>query len=218
MIMNFKRFPTWLREIILWAAEAWLVFLCFLVILATFLFGFCIWPSEQSIRIAGYVLQILGILFAIRGLLNIRAHFSQPTLRKLFIAWLYRFPKWEKDTVISVVDGFRATASMRARAEVWSPDNTEVPLEKRIDRIIKNIERIREEQKIISEQIDKLQENHEKSQKEQEQARVNVENNFRAELESLHTSDIIVSLVGLIWLIFGISMSTMSQELSKIVQ
>lgn len=176
------------------------------------------WPSEPSIRTSGYVLQILGMSFAIYGLLNIRDYFGQPPLRRLSIAWLYRFPKWKKDTVIGAMTAALTMTGFKARGEIWTNDNPEDSLEKRFDCMIKNMERIREVQKRNSEQIDTLKENHEKHQEEQEQARVEMENQIRSDLESLHTDDIVVMLIGLVWLIFGVSMSTMSQELSKIIQ
>ena len=216
--MNLKRFKNWIRENFLWACEPRLVVLCFLVLLSAFLFGFYTWQSEQSIRVSGYVLQMIGMVFAIRGLLNIRAHFGQPTLKRLFIAWLYRRPKWKKHTVKAVGGGIIPVAGLKGRLSEWIPDNPEDLLEKRIDGIIKNVERLKVENRKILEHIDELQRNQEKQHKEQEQARANMENQIRSDLESSQTNDILTSLIGLIWLTFGISMSTMSQELSKIFQ
>ena len=216
--MNFRRLKTWLKEILSWAWEARLSYLCFIVLMLAFLFGFGMCPSEQSIRTSGYVLQILGMIFAIRGLLRIRAHFGQPKLRSSSFAWLKRFPKWKKHYVINAEAGDYVILSGKARVELWTNDNSADPLEKRIDGIVNNLERLKEEQRKNSEQIDELQENHEKYKKEQKHKRVNMVNQFRSDLESLHTDDIVVSLIGLTWLTFGLSMSTMSQELSKIFQ
>ena len=216
--MNFKRFKNWLKEIFLWAYEAQLAFLCFIVLLMAFLFGFYTWPSEQAIRTSGYVLQIIGMVFAIRGLLKIRAHFDQPTLIKLIQAWWHRFPRWEKHYVMKAEGGTFVGTGMDARLTVWTPDNQEYSLEKRIDGVVKNQERLKEEQKNISDKFDELQKNQKKYQKEHELAIVNIKNQIQSDSESLHTDDILLSFIGLVWLTFGISMSTMSQELSKIFQ
>ena len=216
--MNFRRFKNWLIEIFLWAYEARLAFCFFIVLLMAFLFGFYTWSSEQSIRISGCVLQFIGMCLAIRGLLNIRAHFDQPPLKKLSIAWWHRFPRWEKHYVMKAERGVYSLTGTITGLEVWTPDNPEDSLEKRIDGIVKNQERLRKKEINDSKQIDKLQKNQKKYQKEHELAIVNMENQTRSDLESLHTDDILESLVGLIWLTFGIFMSTMSQELSKIFQ
>lgn len=56
-----------------WLAEGKLVFIYLLVIAASIILGFVIWSSEVLIRSSGSVLQFIGMLFAIRGLLSIRA-------------------------------------------------------------------------------------------------------------------------------------------------
>ena len=218
--MNFRRFINWLREIFLWAYEARLAFRCLIVLLMAFFIGFYMWPTEQSIRTYGFGLQIIGMWFAIRGLLKIRTHFDQPKLRKLSIAWLCRFPRWINKTFKIGVGGgsISIKGGVKAILKPCIPDNPEDSLKKRIDGIVKNQGRLKEEQKNISEQIDKIKGNQEKNQKEQKLAIVNMENQIRSDSESLHTDDILLSFIGLVWLTFGISMSTMSQELSKIFQ
>jgi hypothetical protein len=65
----------------------------------------------------------MGMVFAIRGLLGIRAHFGQVPLRHLFVDWLKRFPKWKKSVVIEGVSANLVLTGMKGRVEVWNPDN-----------------------------------------------------------------------------------------------
>lgn len=141
--MSILRLRQWVVEIWRWLAEGKLVFICLFVITAAAILGFVIWHSEDSIRSAGYALQLIGMIFAVRGLLRIRAHFGQPLLRKLLFDWFKRFPKWKRSVVIGVGVGHMALAGMKARVEVWRPDDPNKPIEQRIDGIIKNLERIR---------------------------------------------------------------------------
>jgi hypothetical protein len=76
--MSNNRLQGWLKEIWHWLGEAKLAFLGFLTVTNAMLYGFIVWHSEDSIRIAGYALQLIGMLFAIRGLLRIREYFKQP--------------------------------------------------------------------------------------------------------------------------------------------
>ena len=198
-----------------WLAEGKLIFMCLLVIAAAIILGFVTWSSEVSIRSAGYTLQFIGMLFAIRGLLGIRAHFGQPLLSELFFNWLKNFPKWKRNVVIGVGAGHMALSGMKARVEVWSPDDPSLSIEERIGNIINNLDRVRNEQGTHAKLIDDLKDSHEEHKKKiTEQTKV-IEENIRTELESLHTSDLITSLVGLVWLTTGITMSTMSQEFYK---
>lgn len=213
--MSFKRLRQWFTAIWCWLAEAKLVFTCILVIAAAIILGFVTWSSEASIRSAGYALQFIGMLFAVRGLLGIRAHFGQPLLRKLLISWFQRFPKWKRNVVIGAGSVQVGLAGMKGRAEIWNPDNPDKSIEERIDSIIKNQERIRNEQSEHAKLIDELKDSHEEHKKNITEKTKSIEENIRTELESLHTSDLITSLVGLVWLTVGITMSTMAPELHQ---
>ncbi len=187
----------------------------FFVIAVAMFFGFFIWNSEASVRISGYVLQLIGMIFAIRGLLGVRKHFGQPLLRRLIINWFKRFPKWKRNVVIDAGSAHVTIAGMKARAEVWMTDNPNKPIEQRIDAIIKNIERIRVEQREQGNAIDILKESYEEHKKQVTEQNNKIKEDINSDLESLHTSDLITSLVGLVWLTVGITMSTLAPELSK---
>ena len=198
-----------------WLAEAKLVFMGGFVVLAATLFGFVTWHSEESIRLAGYALQLIGMIFAIRGLLGVREHFGQPLLRQLVFKWVKRFPRWKRNVVIAAGAGHLTMAGMKARAEVWTPDDPEKPIEQRIDGILRNLDRIREEQRKHAHSIDELKDSHEEHKKQVAEEQNNMKEKIRSDLESLHTSDLITSLVGLVWLTVGITMSTLAPELSE---
>jgi len=175
--------------------------------------GFITWQSEASIRSAGYVLQLIGMIFAVRGLLGIRAHFSQPLLRDLFLKWLLRFPKWRHDTVVGVATATCSLDGFRARVEVWSPDDPEKTIEERLNALVQNLANLRQGQQQHSLSIDDLKDSHEEHKKKVEEQTKKLEEDLRSDLESLHINDLITSLVGLTWLTTGITMSTLSTEL-----
>ncbi len=116
------------------------------------------------------------------------------------------------------MSGVIGVGSIEARGEIWSPDNPNQAIEKRIERIVSNIERLRKAQATHDKLLDNLNASHKALKKTVEQENKNMEENIHSDLETLHTSDLITSLVGLIWLTVGISMSTMSPELYKLVQ
>jgi len=213
--LSVQRCWQWNLEIWRWLSEGKIVFMCLLVIAAAAALGIFTYRSEVSIRSAGYLLQLIGMIFAIRGLLSIRAHFGQTLLRKVFLNWLKRFPKWKRTVIIGRGDMKLSMALMAARAEVWTPDKLDQPIEKRIDGIVQNLERIRSAQREHTNLIDELKRGYEKHKKEVDEQTKKLENEIRTDLESLHTSDLITSLVGLIWLTVGITMSTMAPELYR---
>jgi hypothetical protein len=68
-----------------WMVEAKVAFMCSLVVYLAIHLGFVTWNSEASIRISGFCLQLIGMVFAIRGLLAIRENFGQPLLKDITI-------------------------------------------------------------------------------------------------------------------------------------
>ena len=211
--MSIQRLRLWVLEIWRWLAEGEIVFMCLLVIASAIALVFCTWRSEVSIRLAGYVLQLIGMIFAIRGLLSIRTHFGQTLLRKIFLNWFKRFPKWKRNVVLELNSANIASAGMKSGAEVWTPDNSEQSVEKRIEGIVKNLERIRTVQHEHTNLIDELKQSHEEHKKKVAEQAKKIENEIHSELELLHTGDLITSVVGLVWLTVGITMSTMTPEI-----
>jgi len=211
--LSIQRLRLWVLEIWRWLAEGEIVFMCLLVIASAIALVFCTWRSEVSIRLAGYVLQLIGMIFAIRGLLSIRTHFGQTLLRKIFLNWLKRFPKWKRNVVLELNSANIASAGMKSGAEVWTPDNSKQSVEKRIEGIVKNLERIRTVQHEHTNSIDELKQSHEEHKKKVAEQAKKIENEIHSELELLHTGDLITSVVGLVWLTVGITMSTMTPEI-----
>jgi hypothetical protein len=208
-----KRLQRWLKEFVQWLSEAKAVIMCILVTVAALVLGCVTWNSEVSVRSAGYALQLIGMIFAISGLLSIREYFGQPLLRENFFEWLKRFPKWKRSLILGAASGNYTLTGMNARVEVWSPDNDELPIEERVSRLVKNLETIRQEQREHFDNIDKLKQSHEEHKQEVAKNTKEIESNLRSDLESLHTNDLITSLVGLTWLTIGITMSTLAPEI-----
>ena len=61
--------------------------------------------------------------------------------------------------------------------------------------------------------IDELKQSHEEHKKKVAEQAKKIENEIHSELELLHTGDLITSVVGLVWLTVGITMSTMAPEI-----
>jgi hypothetical protein len=205
----------WFREFRRWAAESEVAILCALVITWAMVLGFWSWHSEVSIRSAGYGLQLLGMILAMLGLLRIRAHFGHAPLRRLVIAWLTRFPKWKRGVVVSAPAAAVMFFSTRSRGEIWIPDNSELPCDKRIAGVVANQDRLRLQLSELWNSMEQLKTNQEDTKSRTAKDIKSMSDEIRSNLESLHTSDWAVSLVGLVWLAFGITLSTLAPELFR---
>lgn len=186
-------------------------------LLAAGLFAFYTVPTEQGFRFSGFALQVVGMMFAVTGLLKIRTHFDQPSLRQLIRDWCQRFPKWRQHHTLEAEAGrYRLTAS-RPRLSVWAQDNPDHTAEQRIHAIAQNQERVRQELSEIFNQHTRLETEVRQRAEEHESALETVREEARSDLETVHTSDIVISLVGLLWLTVGITMSTLAPELASMV-
>lgn len=139
--------------------------MCLLVIAAAVTFGFYTGHSKESINQAGYALQLIGMIFAMRGLLLVRAHFGQAPFRTLLHEWLWHFPKWKRNVVVGTGAMNTSAAFMNAYIEVWCPDKPDHPPDKRIEDIVKNQERIRIILRESAHQFDALKKDHEEHKK-----------------------------------------------------
>lgn len=215
--LNVKRILRYMVDFWNWLAEGKIVFMGAVVIISVILLGLYTFCSETSIRLSGYVLQFLGMIFAIRGLLGVRVHFGQPPLWQIFVHWLKRFPKWKKITVVDVKPGFVSTRGLTGKVEVWAPDKQGQPLENRFERLLENLNRLKKIQDNHSKSIEKMENNFNEHVKKVKDENKDMEERIKSEVEWLYTNDFMTSLVGLVWLIGGITLSTLAPELFELL-
>lgn len=211
--MKLKRIQSYINEIVNWLLEARLAILFCLFLLLAGLISFYTWPTEQSIRATGYMLQLLGMILAIRGVLKIREHFRHPTIKCMLVTWFKRIPKWRKSGISIAPSMSVSITGMDAILEVWSHDKPGETLEKRLEAVLRNLNTLRETQRNHSGQISEIKKEHKKYIKAQNDEINNIKKELNTESEKVHTNDILVSLVGLVWLIFGITLSTFPSEI-----
>jgi hypothetical protein len=98
------------------------------------------------------------------------------------------------------------------RLTVWTEDQPDQPLEKRIDGILKNLKRINGELDTHARFIDELRHDYSNLRIMMVKEDENTLNNIHSELESLHIGTFYKSLVGLVLIIVGTIISNMAPE------
>lgn len=211
--MNLKRLQCYMKEMINWLLEARLALLFGSILLLAGLISFYTWPTEQSIRITGYALQLLGMVFAIRGVMIIREYFGHPTIKSMLISWLKRIPKWRKRGKFISSSVSTSINVKVGNLESWSRDKPEETLEKRLEAVLEKLDILRMTQENHSDEISKIKIEHKNYYETQKNEIITVKNELNIKLEKIHTDDILVSLIGLIWLTVGLTLSTLSFEI-----
>ncbi|NDY74247.1 hypothetical protein DO021_20465 [Desulfobacter hydrogenophilus] len=147
-IFDLRRLVSWFKEICCWLWEARLGFTCFGVLIIFFTVSFCV-CTESSIRLSGLALQIMGMCLAIRGLLKVRTYFQHPSIRNLFQGWFNQFPKWRNNRRIHLKGAITGVSDINANVSIWTNDNPGDLIERRIEAILQNVERLKDFQKKV---------------------------------------------------------------------
>jgi hypothetical protein len=194
-------------------------------LLAAYLVGHVLRTREASIRTAGGVLQVLGILSVALGISQLRRSFGLKGTVAEVIAELLHLAKTAVERVaqlfgrrpaaISVVGGDAlAFASARARVKVRSGPNASV--DDRITLLEGLIDALENALSTLQDTIDRDREQLNKTLDAERHAR---EEGFKAledRITSLAVGGIRLQTVGLVWLFLGVLLATWSQELASI--
>ncbi|MES9934305.1 MAG: hypothetical protein ABW162_15960 [Candidatus Sedimenticola sp. PURPLELP] len=205
----------YLSRVIQWLIEPRIVWMCLLVLAAAILIPFYTWKTEFSIRLSGYLLEMFGLGLTLFGLVKIRSHFQLDSIKTLLSSWLARFPKWRGNVVLGVGSARSKSFVSNAFFSVWSPDDKTAPLEERVDKIITNIERLRDTQSQNRQKIGAIESDVTELKKSEAKAREEMEKKIKEDMESVHAGGIFESMAGLVWLAGGLTLSTLSEELSR---
>lgn len=168
--------------------------------------------SEPSIRITGMVLQILALVPLVQGIIQIREIYELPGFRNYIKGVWERRPRLKKNmslqsSMVSKFTGYSSGLTMR------KPINPDDSLEKRIEALEYNIHQMEIDfkEQIASERESIRKIHGEINAKIDEQGRSSKK--LELNVKSIHIDGIILSAAGIIWLFFGIFLSSTSVEL-----
>lgn len=214
----FAKLLGWCRRLQEWVAEAKIGLLGLLFIVLALALSLVVLRTESAIRCTGYALQLVGMVLAIRGLVGIRQFFGKPSIWSVVTDWFKRFPKWKNTQVIELGGTSHVMTGRRVFIEIWANDDPSLTVEQRLDAIVRNQERLREEQRQQEKSLISISDSLEDHKKKTEAEHNRVSREFNTRLESLHTNELTLSLVGLVFLTVGITLGTLSPEIFNWLQ
>ena len=202
-----KRLIGYLAEVWAWFWQSKLLLQSIFIIACVLLYSYLTGPTEYSVMNGGYILQLLGMTMAIKGLLMVRRYFRHPPLADLARHWIEGFPRWRRSTIVEPAGAELSITGHRPYIEVWEPDRPDQPLEIRVEAILQNVERLREFQQATTQRLDDIDDHNRQRDRHHEDALAILANTLHSDLETLHTDDILQSLIGLVWVAAGIAIS-----------
>jgi hypothetical protein len=174
--------------------------------------------SEPIIRIAGLLLQLVGISTVVYGIDQTRRLFGHPSLVNAGMAWLSSFPRLHPPPRVAVLDidtgTIRLTGSGVALRHRAAPGAT---LETRVHVLESNIDSLERRLEATEGHLGEAAKTAAEGLLEEGQVRQGQVDAIREKLEATETGGLAISLMGLIWLVVGLILATASQELARLV-
>jgi hypothetical protein len=175
----------------------------------TILFG-----SETVIRFTGEVLQFVGIVFATWGLYSVWGYFEQPGIWTLAKVWWERRPRWKK-VYRSKGKGLQVCVTGGTGTfQIWTNDDVTLPVDERIARIVRNVDRLRAELVSLEKRHIGLGDELEKARREDAERAKKIVDNQKNEAKKLHVGGIGMSMLGLEFIAIGVVLATIPAELA----
>ena len=201
-----------------WLAAASLLWLL-LAVLAAALFG-AFWPapSERSVRVAGWVLELCGLFTVAWGLRETRRHFDRPSLPSIALEWWNRRPRIRSTVVTgsALVSLGAATASVRGYG--WHETSANSTVEDRVLALEANVKDINERVNTALHELDQEVRARSEDMKLERSKRETAIEEVHRKLETAETGGLHISVVGVVWLAVGLTMSTIPVELIALLK
>jgi len=212
-----RKFVIWIKGIFYWFIAPYLFWITIVVVAASMVQVSYISSSEASFRITGLILQILGIGTVAYGIHETRKMFGHPSYFSLTKDWLKRFPKFGGRIRLFSSNIQAKSMIGNARAHVWmnAKDDSN---EEHIKAIEINLESINERLCEAQKQIDQSEHKIEQDIKKEQDVRTKADREILDKIEAVETGGIYISAMGVIWLFVGVIMSSVPEELSKLIK
>lgn len=220
--MSFDRLRqlvvSWPRKLLKWAAEPDPLWLCLsLAVLALY---FVLGPgrSESQTRLVGLALQLCGLATVGWGIRKTRKFFGLPPLASAARDWLRRVPRpfgrvVEGHVLMAGEAGFGVEGSARLSVDV-RPDAT---LEERVAAIESRVRELDQRHEETRRLLDREARDRQAALDEERTTREKVDNEIRSNLTLSQTGGLYLSVVGLVWLSLGLTLSTASVEIARLL-
>jgi len=162
----------------------------------------------------GLLLQLLGLYTVLRGISATRTLFALPTFTASALTWLRSFPRRHPPPVTISGVGAIGSASAFGRASVRAALGPNPTLEDRVHVLEQNLASIDKYTVALQQQVDEAKYITKEALTKERLLRQTEVHSLSRKLELTETGGLDISLVGLVWLMVGLVMSTASYELA----
>lgn len=209
-----RKLLAYLRAILHWLVEWKWFCLGFIVVFAPSSFIVLVCADEAVIRIAGMVLQLMGIGTVAWGIHITRKEFGHPSVFTVWHKRLNRFPAFgNHGAAVSFNITLPAlTGSMRGYSSASAGTNPTI--DARIQALEENIRLVNDRVNQTQNEMDQEFRKQTDALKQEQQIRSDEDQHTRSKMESTNTGGLHISAMGALWLAVGVIMSSIPSELA----
>jgi hypothetical protein len=172
------------------------------------------WPYEHIVRYPGLGLQLAGIGTVWWGIRETRKLFEHPSFWTQAGAWFHRRPRYG-GRVVGLAGSGAAAATASARLSVWRGARRDATLEQRIEALEHNLIQVRDDAIWFQNKTENDIRRQDQAIKEEQQTRDSADQEIRQKLKAAETGGLHISAMGAMWLLVGVTMSTIPAELAR---
>ena len=201
------------------ATGGWPLWLTLLGLATALVVGFFLSNSREAfIRYTGFSLELLGISTVAAGLSSTRRLFGRPSVVEKSKAWLKRLIDSLKKPKPIVVSAEPARVQYRASSATVARGLKENPtLEDRLSHLEEQIRNLSGEARKFREEVRASIDDVNKSVSNEIRDRRNQQRELRAQLESLSVGGLNLETVGLVWILIGVTFSSLPEEIANLL-
>jgi hypothetical protein len=201
-----------------WLAAASLLWLLVAVLAAALFAAFWPAPSEQNVRVAGWVLELCGLFTVAWGLRETRRHFERPSLSSIALEWWNRRPRIRSKVVTATAAISLGAAMTSGRGYGWHGTSANATVEDRVLALEANVKDINERVNTALRELDQEVRVRSEDIKIERSKRETAIAEVHRKLETAETGGLHISAVGVVWLAVGLTMSTIPVELIALLK
>lgn len=206
----------WLRFAAKWVFQARLAIFAGGVALAAVCVSLFWLQTEQSVRVAGLVMQLFGLATAAIGIRDTRRMFSKPSFLELVRRWFRRFPRL-KSKVIHASGSVQAEpATVTGKAFVWNNPDPYSSVESRLSAAEKNLRNLYDRVNRLESENERAVANLRGEVTSERSQRTEQVHWLDQKIETATTDGLHLAAVGVFWLGCGVVLSTLSAELVQL--
>lgn len=174
--------------------------------------------AEPAIRLAGLVLQLLGIFTVVWGIIETRQFFGMQPSLKTVTQWLSRFPLRRRPIIVAIGSAAEANDSLSARAHTSWPIDSTAPLEQRVSTLERNLPLIQERISNFQTECDQRAQQVSDQLRFEQQDRLTLSHQLHSQVRTYATGGLHISAIGAAWVFLGTVFGTASIEISAFLK